>query len=132
MGYFYGRKSVSTEKILAFTKSEIFKKLKSAKKVYREKAFYINIPAKEIYNNDVEEAVLVQGIIDLYFVDENNNVVLVDYKTDYVLEGQEECLVRKYKKQLKLYARAIKEATNNDVDKTYIYSTYLGKEIIIE
>ena len=123
---------VPKEKILEFTKSEIFKSLKRAKEVYREKAFYINIPAKEIYGNNVEEAVLVQGIIDLYFVDENDNIVLVDYKTDYVPDGKEEYLIEKYKKQLEIYARAIKEATNIEVNKIYIYSTYLGKEIKIQ
>ena len=126
------KESVQKEKILAFTKSTIFEELKTAKKVYREKAFYINIPAKEIYESDIEEAVLVQGIIDLYYIDKNDNIVLVDYKTDHVPDGQEEYLIDKYKKQLELYARAIKDSNGKGVDKIYIYSTYLGKEIIIK
>ena len=124
--------NISVDKILEFTKSKIFKRLKIAKEVYREKAFYINIPADEIYESGVHENILIQGVIDLYFVDDNDNIVLVDYKTDYVPDGKEEYLIEKYKKQLEIYARAIKEATNKEVNEIYIYSTYLGKEIKIK
>ena len=120
---------VQKQKILDFTKSELFNRLKKAKKVYREKAFYINIPAKEIHNNDAEESILVQGIIDLFFIDENNNVVLVDYKTDYVPKNDEYYLIQKYKNQLDLYRRALESALNIPVKSIYIYSTYLSKEI---
>ena len=125
------KESVEKEKILNFTKSDLFKQLKKAKNIYKEKAFYINIPAKEIYNNDIEEPVLVQGIIDLYFIDENDNMVLVDYKTDYVPNNDEEYLRKKYEKQLQIYAKAIEEASKKRVDKIYIYPLYLNKEIII-
>ena len=125
------KEAVPIENILNYTKSNIFKSLKKAKKVYKEKAFYINIPAKEIYNNNVTEDVLVQGIIDLYFIDENDNIVLVDYKTDYVPEKNERYLVEKYKKQLDLYAKALENSVNKSVTKKYIYSLYLNKEIII-
>ena len=126
------KESVPKEKILAFTKTNIFKRLKTAKEVQREKPFYINIPAGEIYENNLEEKILVQGIIDLYFIDENGNVVLVDYKTDYVPNEDETYLIAKYKKQLRLYARALKEALEKDVKEIYIYSTYLNKEITLD
>ena len=125
------KEAVSKEKILMFTKSNIFKSLKNANKVYREKAFYINIPAKEIYNNSVEEEILVQGIIDLYFIDENDNIVLVDYKTDYVPANDETFLIEKYKKQLDLYAKALENSLGKSITKRYIYSLYLDKEINI-
>ena len=123
------KEAVDKNKILKFTKSNIFEKMKKAKELYKEKPFYINIPAKEIYNNDVEDKILVQGIIDLYFIDENNNLILVDYKTDYVEERKEEYLIEKYKNQLNLYKKALEEALNKPVSQTYIYSTYLDKEI---
>ena len=122
-------RSISTYKILAFTKSTIWKELRKAKAVEKEKPFYINIPAKEIYNQEIEEDILVQGIIDLYYINENDKLVLVDYKTDYVEKGKEEELLNKYRKQLDLYKRALESALNRDVDKVYIYSVYLEKEI---
>ena len=121
--------NINPYKILEFTKSNIWKELKAAKKVYRERPFFINIPAKEIYNQDLEEEILVQGIIDLYYEDENGDIVLVDYKTDYVENGKENDLVEKYNLQLELYKKALEESLNKKVKKTYIYSVYLGKEI---
>ena len=53
----------------------------------------------------------------------------MDYKTDYVPQGKESNLKEKYLTQLNLYKKAIEEAGNKKVDKVYIYSTYLGKEI---
>ena len=123
------KEAVDKTKILKFTSANIFKQMKNAKEIYREKPFFINIPAKEIYETEVEDTILVQGIIDLYFINENDKLILVDYKTDYVPEKNEEYLVEKYKEQLKLYARAIEEALNKKVDEIYIYSTYLNKEI---
>ena len=121
-------RSISTYKILAFTKSTIWKELRKAKTVEKEKPFYINIPAKEIYNQEIEEDILVQGIIDLYYINGNDELVLVDYKTDYVEKGKEEELLNKYRKQLDLYKRALESALNRKVDKVYIYSVYLEKE----
>ena len=103
--------------------------MKDAKDVYKEKPFYINIPAKDIYEEDVQEQILVQGIIDLYYINENDEIILVDYKTDFV-ESEDE-LIEKYKTQLFLYKKALEEALNMKVNSIYIYSTFLGKEIKI-
>ncbi len=122
-------KAINPYKILEFTKSKIWEELKNAKEIYQEKPFYINVPAKKIYEQDIEENVLVQGIIDLYYIDQNDNLILLDYKTDYVENGKEKELINKYKKQLDLYKEALTQALNKNVDRTYIYSVYLGKEI---
>ena len=125
-------KVIDIDKIYLFTKSYLWSRIKSSKKAYKEKPFYINISAKELYPEikDEKEKILVQGIIDLYFIDENENIVLVDYKTDFVKHGEEE-LINKYKKQLDLYRYAIEESLGNKVHEVYIYSTYLNKEIQI-
>ena len=116
-------------RFFAFTKSLIWNQLKNAKEVYKEKPFYINVPAKEIYDKDLTEKVLVQGIIDLYYIDKDDNLILVDYKTDYVENGNEIELVNRYRNQLELYKRALEKALNKKVYKVYIYSVYLEKEI---
>ena len=125
--------AININKIYKFTQNEIWQRMKNAKILQKEKAFYINIPIEEVYeevracNLELDGDILVQGIIDLYFIDENNKLVLVDYKTDYVEDGQEENLIKKYKMQLMLYKKALEEALNRKVDETYIYSTYLDK-----
>ena len=68
----------------------------------------------------------------MYFINENGQVVLVDYKTDYVENGNEIELVDKYKSQLNLYKQALENALGAKVDKAYIYSVYLDKEIEIK
>ena len=121
--------AINVYKILEFTKSNIWEQLKTAKEIYQEKPFYINVPAKTIYEQEIDENVLVQGIIDLYYIDKDNNLILLDYKTDYVEKGKEYELIEKYKTQLELYKQALEQALHKKVDKTYIYSVYLGKEI---
>ena len=121
--------AVPKQKILMFTKSNIFKELSLAKEVYKEQPFYINIPLDELYKIESDEKILVQGIIDLYYISQNGNLVLVDYKTDFVPDNDEQYLIQKYSNQLNLYKRALEQALNRKVDKVYIYSTYLEKEI---
>ena len=123
--------AINPYKVLEFTKTEIWKQLKESKEFYQEKPFYINVPASRIYEEDIDENVLVQGIIDLYYIDKNDKLVLLDYKTDYVENGKEHKLVEKYRKQLELYKDTLEQALNKRVDKIFIYSVYLGKEIEI-
>lgn len=123
--------NINPYKILEFTKSEIYAECKNAKELYKERPFYINIPACEIYGEDTESEILVQGIIDLYYINENDELVLVDYKTDYVEKGNENELIKKYEKQLELYQRALELAAKRKVSKKYIYSVYLGKSLKI-
>ena len=107
-----------------YIKSEIFIDLKNAKEIYKETPFYMNIPYK-----DTDEKVLVQGVIDLYYIDQEGNVVLVDYKTDRNVDENE--LIERYKFQLGLYKQAIEKSLNKKVSKVLIYSTYLKKAINI-
>lgn len=123
------KENINLYKILEFTKSNIWKEMRKAKKVYKERPFFINIPAKEIYKEEIEEKILIQGIIDLYYINENDEIILVDYKTDYVEREKEQELIEKYKKQLELYCKAIEEANKKQVSRIYIYSVYLGREI---
>ena len=122
-------KCINPDKIYKFTQSSIWKEMQEAKEVHQEKTFYINIPAKNIYGENIDEYILVQGIIDLYFIDKNDNLILVDYKTDYVEFGKEAELVNKYSEQLNLYSQALEGALNKKVYKKYIYSTYLNREL---
>ena len=63
----------------------------------------------------------------MYF-EEEDGLVLVDYKTDYV--EKEEDLIEKHNEQLEMYKQALEKATGMKVKETYIYSTYLSKEIL--
>ena len=123
--------AININKVYQFTKSKIWEEMIHALVVYREKAFYINIPAKEVFDKELEEKILVQGVIDLYYINEQKELILVDFKTDYVEDRNEQILVDKYNIQLELYKRALEDALQRKVDKVYIYSTYLEKEILL-
>ena len=116
-------KSVSIPVLYAYTQSSLFQELKDAKCVYKEQPFYTSVPVgqvKDLQNTELSESVLVQGIIDLYFIDKEGSLVLVDYKTDYFRKGEEDVLIGKYKEQLSLYKKALEEALDRKVDRVYI------------
>ena len=124
------RDSINIEKIYQIINTQFIKNLKNAKEIKKETPFYTYINTKEIYNTQNSENILVQGIIDLYYINQQNEVILVDYKTDYV-EGSGEELIDKYKVQLEIYKKALEESLKEKVKHVYIYSIYLNKEIEI-
>lgn len=78
------------------------------------------------------EGQLIQGIIDLYF-EEDGELVLVDYKTDRVMkdEAGEKELVKRYAIQLDYYAKALTQLTGKKVKEKIIYSFALGKGLSV-
>ncbi len=97
-------------------------------KLYREQQFYISMNPKDIWGDEstTDEIIVVQGIIDAYFI-EDGEVVLLDYKTDKVDNMQE--LVTKYRVQLDKYAKTIEQLTPYKVKEKIIWSFCLNDEI---
>ena len=65
----------------------------------------------------------------MYYINKNDEIILVDYKTDYVEKNNEQELIDKYKSQLNIYKKALEQALNKKVKEVYLYSIYLDKEI---
>ena len=119
-------KSVNINMLYNYTKSKLWQELKSAKEIHKEEPFYINVPANTIYDEaEPHEKILVQGIIDLYYINQEGKLILVDFKTDYVPNGDVSKLEEKYKVQLELYKQALKNATGKKVDKAMIWALNL-------
>ncbi|MFR3764516.1 MAG: hypothetical protein ACLTXS_15660 [[Clostridium] symbiosum] len=78
---------------------------------------------REMGDWDSDELVLIQGIIDAWF-EEEDGLILVDYKTDYVNDTQ--ILVKRYKTQLDYYEKALTQMLGRNVKERYIYSYRLG------
>ena len=101
-----------------------------AGKLHREQPFVLGVPAETIQKEwSGDETVLVQGIIDAWFEDEDGAVVLVDYKTDHIADREK--LAERYRGQLSYYAQALKQLTGRTVKTQVIYSFFLGKEIVL-
>lgn len=121
------RNLIDIDSIYKFSYSSIAKRMNKADKVFREKQFIIGVKANEINKNfKSDEIVLVQGIIDVYF-EEDNNIVLLDYKTDAM--NNRSLFIEKYKTQLDYYQKAIEQTTGKKVNQKLIYSFYLNREI---
>ena len=90
----------------------------------------MGLPASQVDGSYSDETILIQGIIDAFFY-EGGDIILVDYKTDFVMKGQEEKLVERYKTQLDYYARAIESVTGKKVREKIIYSFSIGREIMV-
>ncbi|MBE5831867.1 MAG: helicase-exonuclease AddAB subunit AddA [Butyrivibrio sp.] len=124
------KKCVWTHDINTFLSTNLAQRMGKAfreGKLMREKPFMMGISAHELDPKfPEEEMVLIQGIIDAWFY-EGDEIVLMDYKTDRVKEPSE--LIRRYQIQLDLYKRALEAATKKKVKEVYIYSFGLGCEI---
>ena len=70
--------------------------------------------------SNLDNDILVHGIIDLYF-EENDNIVLIDYKTDYVEDNNTEVILERYKIQIDLYKKAIEQGTGKKVIEAGLY-----------
>ena len=67
-----------------------------------------------------EDTLMLRGIIDAYF-EEEDELVIIDYKTDFVNEENKLELISKYEKQLEIYSKALNELTGKKVKEAYIY-----------
>ena len=114
--------AIDVNLIYQYTKSQLFEELRQAKEVHKEQPFYINIPAKDVVSEaeNSKKNILVQGIIDLYYIDKNDNLILIDFKTDYISNepNAKEKILDKYKVQLEIYKTALEQALGRKVNKT--------------
>ena len=120
--------------IRRFVESGLGQRMKKAamkKHLYREQPFVIQRSASMLDDGWKNETVLVQGIIDAYFM-EGDEIVLVDYKTDRVKRGQEQKLIDLYHVQLEDYARALERMTGKRVKEKIIYSLHCTKRYCCE
>ena len=101
-------------------------KAQASGKLHKEQQFVMGIPAREIGPVDSDELVVIQGIIDAYF-EEDGELILVDYKTDRIRSSR--ILLDHYQKQLDYYARALTQLTRKNVREKWIYSMTMQKAI---
>lgn len=117
MGFFYS--GLSQRMIAAMARKELFK----------EQPFVLGIGADKLDAGfPASETVLVQGVIDVFFY-ENDEIVLADYKTDKVSCREE--LIKRYQTQLDYYQMALEQITGKRVKERYLYSFCLQEEICV-
>lgn len=117
------QKLIRIPSVELFLKSQLAPRMKAAAMrddLFREKPFVMGNHEME------EEMVLIQGIIDVFWVEEDG-IVLLDYKTDRVDSATR--LRDMYKEQLDLYAEALERIFRLPVKEKYLYSFRLNQAI---
>ena len=131
------RKAVYIPSLLNFCKSGLAERIRKSSLVKRETPFILSLDAREIYKGlNSEEEIFIQGIIDCFF-EEEDGIVLVDYKTDFILnkdnpEKEIEKIMDKYRVQINIYTKAIEEITGLKVKEKCLYLFGISRAVFYE
>ena len=134
------KEKMDVYRLEAFFRSNLARKILSSAEVFREKRFMIKFPAHLFTENSEgipeNEKILVQGVIDCAFMDENGELILVDYKTDFFSKGSprvfiEKTLKERHNRQLGYYKLACETLFGKHPAHTYIYSFALNDTVEI-
>jgi len=128
------------DRLRKFFDSALYSELRRAEKIWREIRFNIRFPAEEFTldksrKKQLEgEYILVQGVIDCFFVSADGKITLIDYKTDYIPNNMsrsdaEKMLAERHGRQLSYYRIAVRQLTGIDVGRVLIYSFGLGDTV---
>ena len=123
---------LNQEKLKKFLDSplgQLFAKAYEENTLYREQHFMQEVEYEKLFpedGGDNVEKVILQGIIDAFIMEEEG-IILVDYKTDRVKDGEE--LRNRYQKQIDLYSEALEQILGKKVRRRVLYSFSLGEEV---
>jgi ATP-dependent helicase/nuclease subunit A len=120
------RASVNADDLMRFASSDICARAAASPRARRETPFNYRMMREG-------ERVIVQGVIDLFF-EEGNDLVLVDFKSGGAHAGPDEQARRAaetYGEQIRLYRAALEEITGKRVKESLLYLTSYGRTVVI-
>ncbi len=136
---------VNLRQLKSFFASRFYSSVRSAKRILREQRFNLFLSASEFSADPdlkkelIGESLLVQGVIDLVFEDQNGDITLCDYKTDYLTRDEladislaRKKLTDRHAEQLGYYAQAIKKLFGKAPARVCIYSLPLGDTVELD
>lgn len=124
--------SVNPSEIFSFFSSALGKRMKNAKKLYREFNFYNEADASDFYPESQEGTkILLQGTIDCFFEEDNGNIVILDYKTDRISKDELLSRSKSYYPQLKYYKKGLEDILGKTVSEAYLYFLHLAQDVSI-
>jgi ATP-dependent helicase/nuclease subunit A len=139
---------VDAARLEGFFRSPLGQRMLKSGSVRREMPFNLDISCTDVYRHlaaDVyrDETILLQGVIDCFF-EEDDKIILIDYKTDYVSQSQQnkgnggsylafgiERIKERYRVQIEYYASALQRITGKPVAGKYLYLFHTGDVIEI-
>ncbi len=130
----YQKSAVSAGGIYQFFAHPLGKRLKNAKKSQREFDFYMELSAGQLDETlpeeDKAEKVLVQGIADCFFY-EDDGVVLIDYKTDRIPAEKAAERAEYYRLQMEYYTRGLTAVLECPIKEKYLYFLHPGEAVLM-
>ena len=112
--------AVDREAVVWFTSEDLYRRMSSAGRLERELPFSYPISAQALYQIPADETVLLQGVIDACFL-ENDGWTIVDYKTDRIRPGESaQTAANRHALQLSLYSLALEAITGVPVKKQFV------------
>jgi ATP-dependent helicase/nuclease subunit A len=127
-------KSILPRSIKAFLDSDIGKRAKIAAskgQLIKEKPFVMGLEPELEAGVVTSDYRMVQGVIDLFF-EEEEGLVIVDYKTDHISEGAIDTLKKRYSTQMRYYKKALEQGTGKRVKAIYLYALGISETIEIK
>ncbi len=125
-----------------FFRSDIYKKMRKSAEIRREMRFNVRMPSSDFTFSDearelyAGEKLLVQGVIDCFFIDQNGEITILDYKTDRLSAYEKahknaaaEKLLSRHARQLSYYAAALESMFGKQPEHVYLYSLPLGDTV---
>ena len=123
---------ISIPTVAGFFSSPLGTRLLASTTVERELEFNCRIPASELMDVQTEEPVLLQGVIDCCFL-EDDAWVLIDYKTDYIAPNVSLLeAAQKHARQINLYARALQILTKKTVKECHVHFLRTGQSVLLK
>ena len=116
---------VDCEKLAAFFATPMGEKLRASRQILREFKFSILVDAAKYYPGAKDEKILFQGVVDCALI-EDDGIIVLDFKTDYVTEETLERIVQQYRSQVTSYAQALSRIYGMPVKAAKLYFFGLG------
>ena len=137
------RDLISYKEVETFFGSDMYKRMKAAQSAgrlfCREYRFNIELDAAD-FTEDMQrkkalqnEKLLVQGVIDCFFEEEDGSITVADYKTDRIYGGEQAVAEFKarHERQLSYYKKAVERIALMPVGKCELYSFCLGRSVVL-
>lgn len=123
--------AVDVRAIVRFLRSDLAARIrKNAQTVRREYRFSLLRPVRDFATLDADDAVLLQGVVDCFF-EENGELVVVDFKTDRIGRTQIEERAEYYRPQLETYSMALMRVMGKKVREKVLYFFSVGEEKVL-
>lgn len=126
------REAVDDDKIWRFFNSELGKRMSAhSESLSREYSFKYLADASDVFGVAPGEQMVIQGTIDAFFEDDDGCLVVVDYKTDKVLDGDSDIIAQRYYTQLQYYSKALEITYGKKVKEKILYLFDTDEAIVI-